>query len=206
MQVAKKRVSPALIVAVVALIAALAGTAVAAAGLNGKQKKQVKKISKKIANQQINALAGGLTVAKAANADNATNAGHATSADNVGGVGIAKFSYGASTGSATQTLFSGGGIQLEGSCPAGATTLQARSTGGTTGAFKSEGLDESSTPDENSDDTLSGSPVTLNALSDEENGTFAFQGGSGSVVTGTWATEDGDPIDDCNIVLTVLHT
>lgn len=75
------RPSPAMIVAGVALVVALAGTAIAGPSaiksvLNKKEKKQ----TKNIANNQINALAGGLSVANARNATNATTATNATSA------------------------------------------------------------------------------------------------------------------------------
>jgi hypothetical protein len=82
--------SPAMIVAATALIIALAGTAMAAPTaiksiLNKKEKKQVKNISK----NQVNALAPGLSVASAKNADAAKRADTAANADAVGGQSLA---------------------------------------------------------------------------------------------------------------------
>jgi hypothetical protein len=71
-----RRPSPAMVVAIVALIAALGGTAIGAAFVTKKQ-------SKKIAKNQVNKLAPGLSVASAKSADNATNATSANSAKNV---------------------------------------------------------------------------------------------------------------------------
>jgi hypothetical protein len=71
-----RRPSPAMVVAIVALIAALGGTAIGAAFVTKKQ-------AKKIAKNQVNKLAPGLSVASAKNADNATNATSANSAKNV---------------------------------------------------------------------------------------------------------------------------
>jgi hypothetical protein len=61
-----RRPSPAMVVAIVALIAALGGTAVGAAFVSKKQ-------AKKIAKNQVNKLAPGLSVASAKSADTATN-------------------------------------------------------------------------------------------------------------------------------------
>ena len=68
-----RRPSPAMIVAIVALIAALGGTAIGAAFVTKKQ-------SKKIAANQVNKLAPGLSVASAKSADSAKHADSATSA------------------------------------------------------------------------------------------------------------------------------
>jgi hypothetical protein len=62
-----RRPSPAMVVAIVALIVALGGTAIGAAFVTKKQ-------SKKIAKNQINKLAPGLSVASAKKADSAANA------------------------------------------------------------------------------------------------------------------------------------
>jgi hypothetical protein len=61
-----RRPSPAMVVAIVALIAALGGTAVGAAFVSKKQ-------AKKIAKNQVNKLAPGLSVASAKTADTASN-------------------------------------------------------------------------------------------------------------------------------------
>ena len=61
-----RRPSPAMVVAIVALISALGGTAVGAAFVTKKQ-------AKKIAKNQVNKLAPGLSVASAKSADNANN-------------------------------------------------------------------------------------------------------------------------------------
>jgi hypothetical protein len=71
-----RRPSPAMIVAIVALIAALSGTAIGAAFVTKKQ-------SKKIAANQVNKLAPGLSVASAKSADSASNATTADKAKNV---------------------------------------------------------------------------------------------------------------------------
>jgi hypothetical protein len=73
-----------MIVAVVALIAAIGGTAVAGGVLN-------KKKVKKIAANQVNKLAPGLSVARAQNADNAANAQNANDAANLGGQPAANY-------------------------------------------------------------------------------------------------------------------
>jgi hypothetical protein len=69
-----RRPSPAMVVAIVALIAALGGTAIGAAFVTKKQ-------SKKIAANQVNKLAPGLSVASAKSADSAKHADSATAAD-----------------------------------------------------------------------------------------------------------------------------
>jgi hypothetical protein len=71
-----RRPSPAMVVAIVALIAALGGTAIGAAFVTKKQ-------SKKIAKNQVNKLAPGLSVASAKSADSATSATTAGRAQNV---------------------------------------------------------------------------------------------------------------------------
>jgi hypothetical protein len=70
------RPSPAMIVALIALFVALGGSGYAA--LSNKDKKKVRAI----ADQQITARAGGLSVANAANAQNAANAANAQNAAN----------------------------------------------------------------------------------------------------------------------------
>jgi hypothetical protein len=88
-----RRPSPAMIVAATALIVALAGTAMAAptaikSVLNKPEKKQVKKIAR----NQVNTLAPGLSVRRAesaARADTATRADTAANADAVGGQALA---------------------------------------------------------------------------------------------------------------------
>jgi hypothetical protein len=79
-----RRPSPAMVVAIVALIAALGGTAVGAAFVTKKQ-------SKKIAANQVNKLAPGLSVASAKSADNA-NALGGTAAN--GFPQVTQFAYG----------------------------------------------------------------------------------------------------------------
>jgi hypothetical protein len=73
------RPSPGLLVAVLALVAAVAGTAVAGTGAT--TSKLTKKKVVKIADQEINKLAPGLSVAHSESADTATNAEKAASAD-----------------------------------------------------------------------------------------------------------------------------
>lgn len=90
------RPSPAMVVAVLALVFAMGGTALAVVGLNAKQKRQVRSL----ANQQINAKASGLSVAKAKNAthaDSADSANNANNANTVGNAGLASFTIGRST-------------------------------------------------------------------------------------------------------------
>ena len=72
-----RRPSPAMVIAIVALIVALGGTALAGGFIT-------KKKAKKIAANQVNKLAPGLSVAHAGAADNATNATNATNANNLG--------------------------------------------------------------------------------------------------------------------------
>ena len=82
------RPSPAIVVAVMALVAAVAGTAVAGPGASTSKitKKKVTKIATKVANQEIDKRAPGLSVAhantatSATTATNATNASHANTA------------------------------------------------------------------------------------------------------------------------------
>ncbi len=69
-----RRPSPAMVIAIVALIAALGGTALAGGFVT-------KKKAKKIARNQVNKLAPGLSVASAKHADSATSADSAKHAD-----------------------------------------------------------------------------------------------------------------------------
>ena len=83
----QRKPSPAMVVACAALVIAIVGTAIAApvavrSVLDRSEKKQVKKIAK----NQVNSLAPGLSVAGAKTADNATNA---TNANELGGVALA---------------------------------------------------------------------------------------------------------------------
>ena len=78
-RVRESRPSPALVIAVLALVAAIAGTAVAGPGAT--TSKLTKKKVVNIADQEINKLAPGLSVAHANTADTATNA---TAANNAG--------------------------------------------------------------------------------------------------------------------------
>jgi hypothetical protein len=73
-----RRPSPAMVVSILALIFAVSGTAIAASALTKAEKKQVKKI----ASNQVKALAPGLSVARAGTADSAAKAGTADSAAN----------------------------------------------------------------------------------------------------------------------------
>jgi hypothetical protein len=72
-----RRPSPAMVVAIVALIAALGGTAVGAAFVTKKQ-------AKKVAANQVNKLAPGLSVASAKSADSANTANSANTATTAG--------------------------------------------------------------------------------------------------------------------------
>src|SRR5215211_2535000 len=74
------RPSPGLLVAVLALVAAVAGTAVA--GPAATTSKLGKKKVAKIADQEINKLAPGLSVAHAESANSAIHANTATDAEN----------------------------------------------------------------------------------------------------------------------------
>jgi hypothetical protein len=82
-----RRPSPAMIVAIVALIAALSGTAIGAAFVTKKQ-------TKKIAANQVNKLAPGLSVASAKKADDA---------DKLGGASAAAFQTGAASDQRSDT-------------------------------------------------------------------------------------------------------
>jgi hypothetical protein len=107
-----RRPSPAMVVAVVALIAALGGTAVGAAFITKKQ-------SKKIAANQVNKLAPGLSVASAKNADSANTANSANtattagSADNVLAAKVASngtLEFAAQGGTSVQAHTGGSGV------------------------------------------------------------------------------------------------
>ena len=103
-----RRPSPAMVIAIVALIAALGGTAVGAAFVSKKQ-------AKKIAANQVNKLAPGLSVASAKSADNAANATNATKAANsdaLGGKGLRGISQWVSFGSAGNVVDQSGGITV----------------------------------------------------------------------------------------------
>ncbi len=104
--------SPAIVLAVIALVFAIAGSAVA--GTAGLSSKITKSKVKKIADKRINALAPGLSVAKAASA---TSAASATNSDQLDGLGATAFVRKAETftrswgcaGSAWESVNSGSG-------------------------------------------------------------------------------------------------
>jgi hypothetical protein len=110
-----RRPSPAMVVAIVALIAALGGTAIGAAFVTKKQ-------SKKIAANQVNKLAPGLSVKhadtagsadSAKHADSATAADSAKKADNLLGARVASdgsLEFAAQDGTSTESHTSGSGV------------------------------------------------------------------------------------------------
>lgn len=97
-----RRPSPAMIVAIVALIAALGGTAIGAAFVTKKQ-------SKKIAANQVNKLAPGLSVASAKSADSAKTADSANTANSATTAGSANNVLAAKVASDGTLLFAAQG-------------------------------------------------------------------------------------------------
>jgi hypothetical protein len=102
------RPSPGLLVGVLALVAAVAGTAVAGPGAT--TSKLTKKKVVQIADQEINKLAPGLSVAHAESANTATHADSATSADKAASADSA---LSAQSALAADTADSVGGVSIE---------------------------------------------------------------------------------------------
>jgi hypothetical protein len=104
-RVRESRPSPALVIAVLALVAAVAGTAVAGPGAT--TSKLSKKKVVKIADQEINKLAPGLSVAHAESANTATRANTATNADNADSATTAQSATNADTAASV------GGVSIQ---------------------------------------------------------------------------------------------
>jgi hypothetical protein len=121
----RRRPSPWMLVAVAALTFAIAGTALAGTGAVSKL---TKSSVKKIANNQINKAAPGLSVAKAVSAENAASATNATNADNsatTGGQSVTKIFGKVAVDAPQVTLYQKNGLTLTLSCPGGVNTLRA---------------------------------------------------------------------------------
>jgi hypothetical protein len=110
-RVRDSRPSPGLLLAVLALVAALAGTAVAGPGAS--TSKITKKKVAAIADQEINRLAPGLSVAHARSADTATNADHALSANTADSADSATHATSADSATQATSAQSVGGVSIE---------------------------------------------------------------------------------------------
>jgi len=136
-----KKPSPAIVISIVALVFAVAGTAVAGVATISVLSKKEKKQTRKIARNEINKAAPGLSVAHAANAEsaaNATTAASASNADNatqadsaasVNGVDVEGIVYRQSgTADDPQMILDLGGLILTANCSAGLLTVNARTS------------------------------------------------------------------------------
>jgi hypothetical protein len=132
------------------------------------------------------------TANSATTANSANTANTANNANSVDGLSAAKVFYNAGANSTPQTVLNFGGLVLTASCPAGTLTVVADSPDPdsfTHTLINEEGEDEG-------DDFGGGSsfqiiPTSLNTLSDSLEGVLTYANTSGSVVSMTFAGEEG---------------
>lgn len=212
----RKRITYANVMSSIAVFLVLGGATAIAAGLakNSVGPKQLKKNAVTTVKIKNNAVTGAKikngtvsgaklnlgTIGKvpsAANADNANNANTANNANNantVAGLTIRKFFYASGETASKTTLVSLNGLTLSGSCAGGevqflATTSVSDSQIHAGGTF----LEAEGAPFYVEDDSFDiGNEENLVSVEpDSTQGTFTYTQPSGTVVTGTFATEEG---------------
>src|SRR5215216_511732 len=136
-------------------------------------------------------------------AGSANTANSATNAGAVDGQSAAKYFYNAAADSAAVTFLSFDGLRLTGTCPSG--DLQVTATTTVSDAFihtEFNGLESEN------DDLLIGDEFDFFAADgDSTQGTFTYANPNGTVITGTWAGEEGGGTPgspDCSFYGTAL--
>lgn len=166
--------SPALVVAALALIAALAGTALAGSGpsasTSGKADKALKRAKK--ANKKASA---------------------AQSAANQALGQQDTFAYATNDTATITTLFEGGGLRIEASCPAGIPTVEARSLVDNSTIHLATIVNGTAHYNEGDDfDSNQTRSLAVGGQTDNVQGTFTFHNGNGAnapTVTATYLIE-----------------
>lgn len=208
--------SPALVVAALALVAALAGTALAGSGpsaiTSGKAGKALKratkankkaKKAKKTANAaQISADAAQTTADAAQStadaAQSAANQAQSTANSAQGSANQAlgqqdSFAYQTNATATTTTLFEGGGLRIEASCPGGVPSIDARSLVDNSTIHLATIVNDVAHYNEGDDfDNNDTRSLAVGGFTDNVQGTFTFHNGSGvnaPTVTATYLIE-----------------
>ncbi len=204
--------SPAGLVAVAAIVAALAGTAIAGptastSSTKTTAKKALKKAKKagKTANAALEAAgaAQGSAAAAQTDATAAKSSADAAQGDATTALGRSdRLSYSTDATAATSTLFSRGGLLIQGHCLSGNLDVEAVSQADSSIIHVGTISDNSTDPGYIENDSFnSGDSVNLNTGLGTDNiqGTFTFRNGqNGNIVTSTYLLEEELPLD-CNV-------
>jgi hypothetical protein len=188
-----------------ALIAALAIAAPAIGGLSLKQlvKKEVSKQVAK-ANQKANAAQSSANAAQSAanQAQSTANSAQSTANSAQGSANQAlgqqgTFAYQSNATATTTTLFEGGGLRIEASCPGGVPTIDARSLVDNSTIHLATIIDGDVAHYNEGDDFDSNvtRSLAVDGFTDNVQGTFTFHNGNGvnaPTVTATYLIEQND--------------
>lgn len=191
--------SPALVVAALVLVAALAGTALAGSGpganTSGKADKALKLATK--ANKKANAAQSAANQAQstANSAQSTANSAQGSANQALGQQGT--FAYQTNATATTTTLFEGGGLRIEASCPAGVPTIDARSLVDNSTIHLATIIDGDVAHYNEGDDFDSNvtRSLAVDGFTDNVQGTFTFHNGNGvnaPTVTATYLIEQAN--------------
>jgi len=180
-----------------ALIAALA---IAAPAIGGPSLKQLvkKEVSKQIAkaNQKANAAQSSANAARSAanQAQSTANSAQDSANQALGQQGT--FAYQTNATATTTTLFEGGGLRIEASCPGGVPTIDARSLVDNSTIHLATIVDDVAHFNEGDDlDSNVTRSLAVDGFTDNVQGTFTFHNGNGvnaPTVTATYLIEQND--------------
>jgi hypothetical protein len=183
--------SPALAVAILVLVAALGGTAVGQgpeANTSASAKKTAKKALKKArkANKNANAAQSSADAAQST-----ANAAQASANEALGQQGT--FAYQTNSTTTTTTLFEGGGLRVEASCPLGVPSINARSLVNNSTIHLATIVNDVAHYNESDNfDSNQTRSLAVGGFADNVQGTFTFHNGNGvnaPIVTATYLIE-----------------